>query len=155
MREWLKEVVKAGTSWDAFKTLMRPDKDTLEVLEFARLFSGEPKTISEILRVKYYDFYNEQRKNLKKISQLNVDCWKSPQKYAESIQHSGGMSLMKRLGLNQENRNGSKDFLFAFCTNWQLVLLRQYSSLLCLDSTHNTCCTLKSSHSAFLHPIVI
>ena len=57
--------------------------------------------------------------------------------------------------MGQESALNPKDFLFAFCSNWQLELLRQYSSVMCLDSTHNTCCALESNHGAFLHSIVI
>ena len=48
-----------------------------------------------------------------------------------------------------------KDFLFAFCTKWQFSNLRRYCSLLCLDSTHGTCCALETSRKKFLNSIVI
>lgn len=34
---------------------------------------------------------------------------------------------------------GEKCFLFAICTRWQCELLKRYSKLLFLDTTHNTC----------------
>ena len=48
------------------------------------------------------------------------------------------------------------EFLFSFCTAWQLSILDKFSSLLCMDSTHNTCYALDDrSRKAFLHTIVV
>ena len=62
----MKEVVAAGTTWNAFKALTRPNEETLAVLESGSIKAGEPTSISEMLRVGYHDFYNFHRKNPQK-----------------------------------------------------------------------------------------
>lgn len=79
-----------------------------------------------------------------------------PKRHGEIIREAGGMSLLGDISISSDRGTGPpKDFLFAFCTNWQLNLIRQYSSLLCLEFTHNTCCALVSKRKVFLHSIVI
>ena len=66
------------------------------------------------------------------------------------------ISLLKDIGFRQGSTpNSATEFLFAFCSSWQLSVFRRYSSLLCLDATHNTCFALNSNRKAFLHSIVI
>lgn len=68
----------------------------------------------------------------------------------------GEIALLRDLSLSYgSGLRHSKDFLFAFCNCWQLGLLRRHSSILCLDSTHNSCFSLESNDAAFLHSIVI
>ena len=156
VRNWLMDVVARSDNWETFRNLSRPDAETLEILESGGLTSAEPVSVSEIVRVRRSDFHNFRRRYIKSIAQYDDDCWKSLQKYGEQIEIDGGIALLRDLSLDHRSgKNHSKDFLFAFCTCWQLSLLRRYSSILCLDSTHNTCCSLESNHAAFLHSIVI
>ena len=156
VRNWLMDVVARSDNWETFRNLSRPDAETLEILESGGLTSAEPVSVSEVVRVRRSDFHNFRRRYIKIIAQYDDDCWKSLQKYGEQIEMDGGIALLRDLSLgHRSGKNHSKDFLFAFCTCWQLSLLRRYSSILCLDSTHNTCCSLESNHAAFLHSIVI
>ena len=152
----MKEVAAGSTSWESFKRLSRPDEETLKILESGQLTSEEPVSVSEMVRVRPMDFYNYRSAYLKGIAQYDTDCWKSLKRHGEVIEEAGGISLLRDISISSERRAARpKDFFFAFCTNWQLNLLRRYSSLLCLDSTHNICCALESNRKAFLHSIVI
>ena len=97
-------------------------------------------------------FYNFRRNYRKGLAHYDIDTWTSLEKHAVKIQQEGGLSFIEKIGRRSTNSN---KFIFAFCTSWQVDLLRRYSSVPCLDSTHNTCCTLESSRAAFLHSIVI
>lgn len=89
--------------------------------------------------------------HLDNISHLDTDFWKSLH-----ISKPGAVTLLKRIGAVQGiDSSQARGFLFTFSTCWQLRLFHRPSSLLCLDSTHKTCCVLKSDRRAFLHSIVI
>lgn len=67
------------------------------------------------------------------------------------IRSTGGKSTFEEWEVGNQN-----EFLFSFCTAWQLSVLSKYPSLLCLDSTHNTCYALDDrSRKAFLYTIVV
>lgn len=152
LRNWLKDVVAAGINWEAFKVLAIPNQETLDTLNSGRLRSDEAIRISEMLRINSDDFYNFRRSHRKTLAQYDTDCWKSLLLHSDVIRQEGGLALNTKIC----RRNGcGDDFVFAFCTSWQVSLFRRYQSLLCLDSTHNTCCALESSRAAYLHSIVI
>ena len=156
VRNWLKEVVKGGTNWEAFKNLIRPSEEMLNSLEIGNEISSTNISIPQMLRVGNREFNNYRRSYLRSKAHLDSDCWTSLCKYQGEIQQMGGLALLEEIGLGLNKiSNSEKDFLFAFCTSWQLSIFRRYQSLLCLDSTHNTCFSLESNHKAFLHSIVI
>ncbi|KAI1001640.1 hypothetical protein K3495_g6560 [Podosphaera aphanis] len=109
---------------------------------------------SDMLRVSNMDFNNFRRKQLKLTAQLDPDCWNSLQKYVDLIRKEGGIAIIQGV---PEDRVGNRSvFMFAFCTSWQTDVFRKYTSLLCLDSTHNTCYTLNDKgRKAFLYSIVV
>lgn len=76
-------------------------------------------------------------------------------KYSELIQQEGGISIIKSLVEITGNEAG-KDLFLGFSTQWQLRILREYSFVLCLDSTHKIYLTLdKNKRGAFLDSIAV
>ncbi len=118
------------------------------------LLKNAPVQASDMLRVSNMDFNNFRRKQLKLTAQLDPDCWNSLQKYVDLIRKEGGIAIIQDV---PEDRVGNRSvFMFAFCTSWQTDVFRKYTSLLCLDSTHNTCYALNDKgRKAFLYSIVV
>lgn len=52
VREWMEKVVASGNDWNACKALLRPDEETLDVLESGKLLeSNTPVQIQEVRRI--------------------------------------------------------------------------------------------------------
>ena len=115
VRNWLMDVVARSDNWETFRNLSRPDAETLEILESGGLTSAEPVSVSEIVRVRRFDFHNYRRRYIKSIAQYDDDCWKSLQKYGEQIEMHGGIALLRDLSLDHRSgKNHSKDFCLPF-----------------------------------------
>lgn len=72
----------------------------------------------------------------------------------ENIERADGIANLEEL--NTEQKGSKIDFYFAFCSRWQKEVLQKYSSILCLDSTYNTCYALDdNSRKAYLYTIVV
>ena len=152
--DWLKKVVATGIEWNAFRTIIRQDDTRLSKLEAEGLSPDEPIEVSEMVRVTYQDFQNCRRSQLRSTAVLDPDCWKSLDAYRERIQSEGGLADLR--DLPDDHDESATILLFAFCTQWQKIQFSQYSSLLMLDSTHNTCYALENSErKIFLYTIVI
>ena len=140
VRKWLAKSVATGVGWKEFKKTYRPNQQQSEMLLAKSLLKNAPVQASDRLRVSNMDFNNFRRKQLKLKAQLDPDCWNSLQKYVDLIRKEGGIAVIQDV---PEDRVGNRlAFMFAFCTSWQTDVFRKYTSLLCLDSTHNTCYAL-------------
>ena len=74
--------------------------------------------------------------------------------YKDRIQKDGGKAILQELPDDQVGSGSA--FLFGFYTEWQASQLREYVSLLMVDSTHKTCYALEDSRkNAFLYTIVV
>lgn len=154
LRKWLIKAVAAGLNYEAIKSLTRSDEHTLSMLEAVDSPGAEKVEISEITRITNKDFNNYRRRHLKNVAELSPDCLASLHTYAEHIKRDGGIAVVENLATKISEKQA--DFYFGFCTKWQISVLKQYSSVLCLDSTHNTCYALNdSSRKAFLYTIVL
>ena len=142
-----------GMNYEAFRNLTRLDETTLTVLEDENISKTEPCEVSEFARITNQDFNNFRRRHLKNVSRLGSSCSESLQKYVSSIQGDGGISMVE---ISDHPSGQATEFCFAFSTKWQKSVLEQYSTVLCLDSTHHTCYALDDSkRKAFLYTIVV
>ena len=74
--------------------------------------------------------------------------------YSRMIQKEGGISLLDTI--SEDEFDGNKAFVFAFCSSWQVGVFQKYNSIVFLDSTHNTCVSLDDrNRKAFLYTIVV
>ena len=110
--------------------------------------------VPEAVHVSLRHFYYAHRRYEKQNAHHDGDCWKSLEKYKEEIINGKGQALLTKLPIASTN---DKDvFLFAFFNAWQLEKAQKYSSILFIDSTHNTCYAINGrTEKAFLTTIMI
>ncbi|KAI0995090.1 hypothetical protein K3495_g13091, partial [Podosphaera aphanis] len=154
VRKWLSKVVALGVNHDAFRILSRPDGLTLDVLDEEGTIGSEPCEVSELARIINHDFNNYRRRHLKNVSRFDPSCIESLKGYVKHIEKGGGIATLSET--NDDQTRKASHFYFAFCNKWQKKILERYSSVLCLDSTHNTCYALDDTHrKAYLYTIVV
>ncbi len=154
VRKWLSKVVALGVNYDAFRNLSRPDALTLDVLDEEGTIGSEPCEVYELARITNQDFNNYRRRHLKNVSRFDPSCIESLKGYVKHIEKGGGIATLSETNGDQTRK--ASHFYFAFCNKWQKKILERYSSVLCLDSTHNTCYALDDTHrKAYLYTIVV
>ncbi|KAI0993531.1 hypothetical protein K3495_g14653 [Podosphaera aphanis] len=154
VRKWLSKVVALGVTYDAFRNLSRPDELTLDVLDEEGTIGSEPCEVSELARTTNQDFNNYRRRHLKNVSRFDPSCIESLKGYVKHIEKGGGIATLSETNGDQTRK--ASHFYFAFCNKWHKKILERYSSVLCLDSTHNTCYALDDTHrKAYLYTIVV
>ena len=111
---------------------------------------NKPVLISDTVRITYQDVQNFRRKYRFQEAQLAPDSPSSLEKHRTKIIEEGGNSIYRN-----NLKSCSNTYLFAFSNSLQISVLEQYSSVLLLDSTHNTCYTIEDTmESSFLYTLV-
>ena len=72
VRNWLKELVAAGTNWEIFKSISRPSEGVLTALDFGKMSKVEPFSIPHSMRVTRKQFSYYRRNFLKDVGQLDA-----------------------------------------------------------------------------------
>ena len=102
VRAWMEKVVASRNDWATFKSLIRPDEETLRILESGTLLQPDsPVYIPEVCRIKRTDFYNLRLAYLKGRAQLDVRCRESLIKYVELIKYEGGISTFEERNMGR------------------------------------------------------
>ncbi|POS85788.1 hypothetical protein EPUL_003388 [Erysiphe pulchra] len=74
VKTWLKKVVTTGINWETYKSVMKPDFETLAALESGALASDSPVAVPQMLRVSNQQFNDYRRSHLKSVAQVDSDC---------------------------------------------------------------------------------
>ena len=102
VRAWMEKVVASRNDWATFKSLIRPEEETLGILESGTLLQlDSPVYIPEVYRIKRTDFYNLRLAYLKGRAQLDVRCRESLIKYVGLIKYEGGISTFEERNMGR------------------------------------------------------
>lgn len=134
LREWLNDKLADGHDPATLRRLLRFSDDDLDKIE------DDPAAAPDAFFLSDDDFANLFRRILSKEGKLDVDLWKSLDKWVLRVEELGGSVLLKCWNSNKE-----KQFQFCFMTKWQKKLVSEGigSNIVCLAATHNTSFTME------------
>ncbi|VDC04562.1 unnamed protein product [Peniophora sp. CBMAI 1063] len=146
---YIAENIELGLDcYSAFKKLLRLDEEMLDAI------SGRDNApIPETLAIEYMDVYNACRRKFTTAAVRSRDGMESLRIWAEELRAKGYSVLFQDVSVRAD---GEESYVFAFASPWQKELLRDYSAISCLDSTHNTCFSANGKEEkAFLYTLVV
>lgn len=59
VRNWMEGFVESGSDWNVCRAMLRPDEETLDVLESGNILeSNSPVQVQEVRRIFFYHIYD-------------------------------------------------------------------------------------------------
>lgn len=151
--EWIKKMAADGLDWKSIKARLRLDNWTLRQLEDQETLD----TLPPCLYMLYDDVRTVVYRNRTQISRKAISPSYSVKLWLDQIKDEGGKSMYKDEAAQDNDR-----YLFAWCTRFQLKIMKDNTTIVRMDSTHKTVKSLKPSpeddkifNSAYLFTILV
>lgn len=135
LKQWLQAKLADGHTPQSLRNLLRLSDEDLEAIE------ANPAVAPDTFFIADHDFDNLFRRVLNQDGRLHPDLWQSLTMWKEKLEKAGGSVFFDRWTTG----SGDTNFQFCFMTKWQKQLISEGigSSIVCLDSTHNTSFTMQ------------
>ncbi|KAK3805237.1 MAG: hypothetical protein JOS17DRAFT_768795 [Linnemannia elongata] len=151
--EWVKKMAADGLDWKSIKARLRLDNWSLRQLEDQESLDALPPCLYML----YDDVRTVVYRNRTQLSRKAVSPSYSVKLWLDQIKDEGGKSMFK-----DEAAQSKDHYLFAWCTRFQLKIMKDNTTIVCMDSTHKTVKSLKPSPendkvytSAYLFTILV